>query len=63
MKIANNNIETAINVCKSVTQKKDEADFYKENGLVVFTAAFLSKRGYCCKNSCRHCPYGFKNKK
>jgi hypothetical protein len=19
----------------------------------------LEKRGYCCKNGCRHCPYGF----
>ncbi|MBA2495004.1 MAG: hypothetical protein H0V31_09965 [Acidobacteria bacterium] len=20
-------------------------------------ADFLKKRGYCCKNGCRHCPY------
>ena len=23
----------------------------------VFTRHFLLKRGYCCKNSCRNCPY------
>jgi hypothetical protein len=35
----------------------DEADFYLENGLVVFTAHFLRRRGYCCESGCRHCPY------
>lgn len=35
-------------------------DYYIENGLVVFTAAYHLKRGHCCKNGCRHCPYGFK---
>lgn len=34
-------------------------DYYIENGLYVFTAYYLEKRGYCCKNGCRHCPYGF----
>jgi hypothetical protein len=32
-------------------------DYYLENGLFVFTAAFLRKRGYCCETGCRHCPY------
>lgn len=32
-------------------------DFYFENGLMVLTAAYLKKRGYCCGNGCRHCPY------
>ncbi|MBB6001472.1 DUF5522 domain-containing protein [Arcicella rosea] len=36
-------------------------DFYlNENGFMVFTAAYHLKRGYCCKNGCKHCPYGFK---
>jgi len=34
-------------------------DYYVENGLLVFTAAFLLKRGYCCESGCRHCPYDF----
>ena len=32
-------------------------DFYFENGLMVLTARFLKKRGYCCGSGCRHCPY------
>ncbi|MEJ7647231.1 MAG: DUF5522 domain-containing protein [Chryseolinea sp.] len=31
-----------------------------ENGLIVFTEAYLLKRGHCCKRGCRHCPYGFR---
>ncbi len=35
-------------------------DFYHdEKGLLVFTADYLFKRGYCCESRCRHCPYGF----
>jgi len=34
-------------------------DYYFEDGLMVFTAHFLRKRGYCCESGCRHCPYGF----
>lgn len=32
-------------------------DYYLENGLLVFTAAWHLKRGYCCGSGCRHCPY------
>lgn len=32
-------------------------DFYIENGCYVFTSAFLARRGWCCGNGCRHCPY------
>jgi hypothetical protein len=32
-------------------------DFYFDGGLVVFTAAFHLRRGYCCDRGCRHCPY------
>jgi Family of unknown function (DUF5522) len=35
----------------------ENVDYYFENGLMVLTAHFLKKRGYCCKNGCRHCPY------
>ncbi|MBS1506206.1 MAG: hypothetical protein JSS79_06135 [Bacteroidetes bacterium] len=38
--------------------KKGE-DYYFENGLMVFTEAYHRKRGYCCENNCRHCPFGF----
>ncbi|MCX8472538.1 MAG: DUF5522 domain-containing protein [Sediminibacterium sp.] len=32
-------------------------DFYYEDSLMVFTAWFHLKKGYCCENNCRHCPY------
>jgi hypothetical protein len=42
---------------------KEGVDYYiNESGLVVFTATYLLERGYCCKNGCRHCPYGFDKK-
>lgn len=32
-------------------------DYYMEDGRRVFTAHFHLKRGHCCGNGCRHCPY------
>ena len=29
-------------------------------GLMVLTASYLLKRGYCCESGCRNCPYGFR---
>ena len=37
-------------------------DFYWEDAVMVFTARYLTRRGYCCENGCRHCPYDFKKK-
>ncbi len=34
-----------------------QPDFYVENGLLVYTAAYHLKRGVCCGSGCRHCPY------
>ena len=34
-------------------------DYTDEGGLYVFTADYLRRRGYCCENACRNCPYGF----
>ena len=34
-------------------------DYYVDpEGLWVFTAEFLKRRGFCCHQGCRHCPYG-----
>ncbi len=34
------------------------ADYYYDSlGRVVFTASYHLKRGFCCGNGCRHCPY------
>lgn len=32
-------------------------DYYFENGLMVLTARYHLRRGYCCEQGCRHCPY------
>jgi hypothetical protein len=32
-------------------------DYYFEGSKLVFTAAYLLKRGSCCGSGCRHCPY------
>jgi hypothetical protein len=38
-------------------------DFYlNEKGYKVFTEAYHLKRGFCCKNGCKHCAYGYDKK-
>lgn len=32
-------------------------DYYLENDRVIFTTDFHLRRGSCCGNGCRHCPY------
>lgn len=36
--------------------------YYSDAGYIVFTEKYLLKRGYCCQNGCKHCPYGFNKK-
>lgn len=36
----------------------EEKDYYiTEEGYQCFTEAYHIKRGYCCDNGCKHCPY------
>lgn len=35
----------------------ESEDFYYEGEWVVFTEKYLLRRGFCCHNKCRHCPY------
>jgi hypothetical protein len=42
-----------------VTENKDY--YILPNGLLVFTADYLSRRGYCCGNGCLNCPYDYTN--
>ena len=46
--------ETVSNLPKAGTKS---GDYYVEGGFLVFTAQHHLKRGYCCGNGCRHCPY------
>ncbi|MBC7425152.1 MAG: hypothetical protein H7321_01350 [Bacteroidia bacterium] len=35
-----------------------QEDYYiNEKGLMVFTAKYHLKRGFCCGNGCIHCPF------
>jgi hypothetical protein len=38
-------------------EPRQQPDWYLENGLLVYTAAYHLKRGHCCGSGCRHCPY------
>jgi hypothetical protein len=33
--------------------------YYNEQGYIVLTEQFHIKKGYCCGNGCKHCPYNF----
>lgn len=34
-----------------------EDDFYLESGKFVLTERYHLRRGHCCGNGCRHCPF------
>ena len=34
-----------------------ENEDYLDHGLMVLTARYHLRRGYCCELGCRHCPY------
>lgn len=37
-------------------------DFYYNNdGYMVLTEKFHLKKGFCCGNGCKHCPYNYIN--
>ncbi|MBS1496667.1 MAG: hypothetical protein JSU03_10190 [Bacteroidetes bacterium] len=35
--------------------------YYNDEGLMVLTEVFHLKKGYCCGNGCKHCPYHYQN--
>lgn len=39
---------------------KEGEDYYTENGKMILTHEFLLKRGKCCNNTCKNCPYSIK---
>ena len=36
----------------------ENIDYTVDAGMYVFSRWYLLKRGYCCRNGCRNCPYG-----
>jgi len=41
---------------------KDEF-YYSNEGYIIFTEKYHLKRGTCCNNNCKHCPFKKKMKK
>jgi hypothetical protein len=38
-----------------------QGDYYfNAQGMMVFTAQYHLRRGFCCESGCKHCPYGYK---
>ena len=44
------------------SQLEPDEYYLSAEGYTVFTEKYLLKRGFCCKNGCKHCPYGFDKK-
>lgn len=43
---------------QNMSSQDQETDWeITEQGLYIATRAFLVRRGYCCANRCRNCPY------
>lgn len=53
-------LETAGKPLTREELKPNEHYYFNEKGLMVLTATYLLRRGYCCENGCLHCPYGFR---
>jgi len=47
---------------KQATPLEDEDYYVNEQGYRVFTEKYHLKRGYWCKNGCKHCPYDYDKK-
>ena len=45
----------------SEAQKEGEDFYYNESGLLVFTENYHVKKGFCCGNGCKHCPYNYES--
>ena len=42
--------------------KEEHEDYYIDaKGRWVFTAAYHEKRGYCCGEACKHCPFDYES--
>lgn len=46
--------------CRAAEANNISADYYEEDGWLVFTEHYHLKRGYCCQRGCRHCPWKVK---
>lgn len=49
--------QTLINLGESKDMVLGDDYTITQSGLFVFTAAYHLKRGHCCHQKCRNCPY------
>ena len=61
--VQNNPVKMAIPKQYHNAQLIEDIDYYIEDGKWVFTEWYHRKRGSCCGNGCRHCPYQYINMK
>ena len=59
--LQNNPVKIAIPSQYKNNEIIQDIDYYLENGNYVFTEWYHRKRGSCCGNGCRHCPYAHQN--
>ncbi len=53
-------LEALLQLAKPYANNKtliEHIDYTIENGMTIFSAWYHLKRGTCCSNGCRHCPY------
>ncbi|MCU0389992.1 MAG: DUF5522 domain-containing protein [Thermoflexibacter sp.] len=46
-----------MNKNKVLSRYAEEDYYYDSIGNLIFTAKYHEKRGYCCKQKCKHCPW------
>ena len=50
-----------MNIFQNKKKIDSEDYYYNKKGFIVFTKKYHLKRGYCCYNNCKHCPYKREN--
>lgn len=57
LKLKGLNLNKRMNNDDSLDDIGSDKEYYFENGLMVMTEQYHLRRGTCCGNKCRHCPY------
>lgn len=55
-----NNVNLQMHNFNNKKALQNDDFYYSTDGFIVFTENYHLKRGYCCKNNCKHCPYNYK---
>ena len=55
-----NNVNLQMHNFNNKKALQNDDFYYGTDGFIVFTENYHLKRGYCCKNNCKHCPYNYK---